>query len=304
MRARGGQLILRIEDLDGPRINKGAAEAAIVDLNWLGLDWDDGPFYQQSRLPEYQSALVELALAGLAYPCVCSRKDVELAASAPHTAEEGPIYPGTCRAKWRDSLLAFQTHQIQQVNQSIEIETGRKPCWRFDISAAIQRFAGLNAQTLTVRDRFLGERTWQVQKELGDFVIWKKDDEPAYQLAVVVDDADQGVTDVLRAEDLFSSAARQELIYMALGKTPPRWAHLPLVVGADGRRLAKRHGDTTIRAFREAGHTADEILGLLAFWSGLQETPLECDLASLLAVWQLDSVPKSQPIWSGDWPTV
>jgi glutamyl-tRNA synthetase len=121
-------------------------------------------------------------------------------------------------------------------------------------------------------------------------------------LAVVVDDAEQQVTDVMRADDLFSSAARQELLYLALGKPSPKWAHIPLVVGADGRRLAKRHGDTTIRSFREAGRSADEVVGLLAFWSGLRSQPLPCRATDLLPDWALEKVPSEPVVWSGAWP--
>lgn len=277
VRARGGSLLLRIEDLDGPRVKRGADQAAIEDLRWLGLDWDEGPVYQRPRLPAYQAALQELAGRGLAYPCCCSRKDVERAASAPHAGDEGPVYPGTCRGRWPDAAAA-------------RTETGREPCWRFAVPAA---------EELEVPDRFTGARRWRVAEELGDFVIWKRDGEPAYQLAVVVDDSAQGVTEVLRGDDLLPSAARQTLLYRALGAPPPSFAHLPLVVGPDGRRLAKRHGDTTLRSFREGGTDPAELCGWLAALSGLAPSGSRRLPADLVSGFRLDRVAAAPAVWSG-----
>lgn len=277
LRARDGEVLLRIEDLDGPRVKAGADQAAIHDLEWLGLDWDLGPVYQRPRLPRYREALESLARAGLAYPCVCSRKDVARAASAPHAGEEGPVYPGSCRGRWTTAEQA-------------RAESGREPCWRFAVPAG---------ESVTVEDRFLGPRSFPVDRQLGDFVIWKRDGEPAYQLAVVVDDADQGVTEVLRGDDLLPSAARQILLYRALEKSVPRFAHLPLVLGEDGRRLAKRHGDTTLRAFRERGVAAEELCGWLAAWSGLAPPGSRRRPDELLRGFRLDRVPPVPVVWAG-----
>lgn len=279
-RSRGGKVILRIEDLDGPRVRAHAAMQAIEDLQWLGLDWDEGPYYQRDRLDQYQIALEKLARCGLAYPCVCTRKDVEQAASAPHAGEEGTLYPGTCRGQWSTA-------------QEAEQQSGKKPCWRFAIP---------EDTIVDFHDRFCGETRYAMDQQFGDFVIWKKDNEPAYQLAVVVDDAAQGVTSVLRGGDLLSSAGRQILIYRGLGLAPPEFAHVPLVVGEDGRRLAKRHGDTTLRQFREAGMGVAQMLEWLALGLGaaVQWTPGQVRTAAdLIEGFQLSAVPAQPLVWTG-----
>jgi glutamyl-tRNA synthetase len=230
----GGKLLMRMEDLDGPRAKPEFAAAALRDLAWLGLDWD-GPDYVQSQgLAEISAAATDLERRGLAYACVCSRGDVRSAQSAPQLGDSEPRYPGTCRGKFA-SLEAAQT------------ETG-KP-------------AGLRLQVpdgaLTVKDELLGERSFDVQAEVGDFLIAKRDQapasHPAYQLSCVVDDARQGVTEVVRGEDLFASSARQRLLQQALGLPPVRYVHVPLVLDESGRRLAKREDDLSLQELREGG---------------------------------------------------
>jgi glutamyl-tRNA synthetase len=280
-RSRGGSIVLRIEDLDGPRVRAGADQLAIEDLRWLGLDWDRGPVYQRPRLDRYRQALEQLAQLGLAYPCVCTRKDVEQAASAPHLGEEGPIYPGSCRGKWMSAAEA-------------EGQTGKKACWRFAIPPKTR---------VEFLDGFAGKVEFEMDRQFGDFVLWKKDDEPAYQLAVVVDDADQGIDSVLRGDDLLSSAGRQILIYRALGLEVPSFAHVPLVVGEDGRRLAKRHGDTTLRQFRDGGTSAGEMLTWLVATLGpaLKRKPQAIHTAAdLIEGFHLPLLPKQPWVWSGD----
>lgn len=275
IRARQGSILLRIEDLDGPRIRAGAEQAAIEDLQWLGLDWD-GPIVRQSeRLDLYRKVLQQLQDKQCAYPCICSRRDVEQAASAPHAGEEGPIYPGTCRKG-----VPHQGHATE-LN------------YRFLVSPGITTF----------EDRFAGTISYDIAKQLGDFVIWKRDDEPAYQLAVVVDDSAMGVTDVLRGDDLLSSAARQLQIYAALELQPPQFAHVPLIRGEDGRRLAKRHGDTSLRAFRQQGVSAESVLGWLAWKSGLKESATPCTAAQLVADFDLQQVTPEPITWHGSFST-
>lgn len=278
VRARGGRVVLRVEDLDGPRVRAGAAEAALEDLRWLGLDWDEGPWFQRPRLDVYRAALESLAARGLAYPCTCTRRDVEEAASAPHAGDEGPVYPGTCRGRWASAAQAAAS--------------GRPVAWRFAVPSG-------PAARVAWHDRVAGPQSIAVDTRLGDFVIWKKDDEPAYQLAVVVDDAAQGIDTVLRGDDLLPSAARQLLLYRALDARPPTWAHVPLVIGADGRRLAKRHGDTTLRSFREAGHDASELLRWLAASCALgRDTPWRT-AADLLPGFTLEALPRRAVVWEG-----
>jgi glutamyl-tRNA synthetase len=276
VRSRGGRLWLRIEDIDGPRVKAGAAADAIEDLRWLGLDWDGEPMVQSHRLAVYADAAAKLLASGLAYPCVCTRKEVEEAASAPHEPQDGgadgPVYPGTCRGKWRTPAEA-------------EAATGRAPALRFRVDVGSVPFA----------DAFRGREPGRIA---GDFVIQKRDGGPAYQLAVVVDDAAQGVTEVLRADDLLPSTPRQLLLYRALGLRPPAFAHVPLVVGADGLRLAKRHGDTSLRSFRERGVAAETVVGYLAFLCGFRGRGTRCTARELLDGFDLSRLPRGPVIGS------
>ncbi|MBL8753522.1 MAG: tRNA glutamyl-Q(34) synthetase GluQRS [Planctomycetes bacterium] len=245
VRSRGGTLLLRLEDIDGPRIKAGAAQQTIDDLRWLGLDWDGEVVVQSERLLRYQAAAAQLVAGGHAYPCVCTRSEIDAAASAPHEAgDDGPVYPGTCRGRFADLAVA-------------KVATGRDAALRFRVDVDAVPFV----------DGFAGPQAGKVR---GDFVVQKRDGGPAYQLAVVVDDAAQGVTEVVRAADLLPSTPRQLLVYRALGLTPPTFVHVPLVVGADGLRLAKRHGDTSLRHFRERGVRAEQVVGYLAYLCGLR----------------------------------
>ncbi len=274
VRARGGTLLLRVEDIDGPRLKPGAEAQALDDLRWLGLDWDGEVVRQTDRLERYRTAAEALVARGLAYPCVCSRREVEEAASAPHEGErEGPVYPGTCRGRFADVAAA-------------RAATGREPALRFRVDVTAQPFA----------DRFRGPQPGALA---GDFVICKRDGGPAYQLAVVVDDAAQGVTEVLRADDLLPSTPRQLLLYRALGLRAPAFCHVPLVVGADGLRLAKRHGDTSLRHFRERGVTAERLVGHLAFLCGMRLRGAECRPSDLLAGFELQRLPRT-PVLGSD----
>ncbi len=247
-RQNNWKIVLRIEDIDGPRIKSGADQQAIEDLRWLGLDWDDGPIYQTKRLPLYQQATHRLLATGHAYPCICTRKEIELAASAPHAEDGAAVYPGTCRGRFSS---------IEAATASAE----RPPAIRFAVPD----------KDLIFTDVFRGEVTINPARQLGDFVIAKADGTPAYQLAVVIDDADAGITDIVRGDDLLDSTPRQMLLYQALGMAgqTPRYWHLPLIVGEDGRRLAKRHGDTRLSHYRDRGVPASRVLALLARWCGV-----------------------------------
>src|SRR4051812_4936119 len=246
-RQRGWKVILRIEALGGPRIKRGADGGLIEDLAWLGLDWDEGPVYQSRRFDLYQEALGKLLASGAAYLCVCSRREVELAASAPHAEDGAAVYPGTCRGRFMS---------VDEARRA----AGREPAIRFRVPDEL----------VTFDDRFAGSVSFDVAAQLGDFVIAKSDGTAAYQLAVVIDDASAGVTEVVRGDDLLDSTPRQILLYRALGLADrvPAYTHLPLVVGPDGRRLAKRHGDTRLSHYRAAGVNAGRVLSLLARWCG------------------------------------
>jgi len=247
-RREGWQILLRIEDLDGPRVKPGADRLLIDDLKFLGLDWDEGPVYQSQRTAEYRKAIDELLERELAYPCICSRREVEFAASAPHAEDGAAIYPGTCRGRFKSVEEAAR-------------QAGRPPAIRFTAVDENVEFV----------DGFAGRQVMNVARQLGDFVIAKSDGTAAYQLAVVVDDLAGGITQIVRGNDLLDSTFRQILIYRALGAEDriPSYVHLPLVVGSDGRRLAKRHGDTRIAMYRDLGIGREKILSLLARWCGM-----------------------------------
>jgi glutamyl-tRNA synthetase len=265
-RSRGGQLVLRIEDIDSPRIKLGAAEQACDDLRWLGLDWDEGPIVQTERLTLYEAALAALQSRELVYPCTCTRGDIEQAASAPHEAtHEGLTYPGTCAGR---CVADAGTLTLPY-------------CWRFRAT-----------HTPDFDDGLRGRVQLDLSECGGDFVVWKNSGTPAYQLAVVVDDAELGITEVIRGDDLIPSTPRQLLLYEALGLPPPRFTHVPLVVGADGRRLAKRHGDTRLSALREAGVAPEALVGLLAWSCGWLDDVRPISASELLPQFRLDRIPR------------
>jgi glutamyl-tRNA synthetase len=269
-RQNNWRIILRIEDLDGPRIKQRASQQLMVDLQWLGVDWDEGPTYQSSNYANYAKAIEQLITAGLAYPCVCTRREVELAASAPHAEDGSSIYPGTCRGRFKTVAEATEA-------------AGRPPAIRFTVPD----------QTIQWTDAFAGPQKYDVARRLGDFVIAKSDGTPAYQLAVVVDDAASGITHVVRGDDLLDSAPRQMLLYNALGipEKIPTYYHLPLIVGTDDRRLAKRHGDTRLAFYRERGVASPQIISLLAKWCGI-DVAIQ-SLEDLVDRFKLENVPKS-----------
>ncbi|HLT31156.1 MAG TPA: tRNA glutamyl-Q(34) synthetase GluQRS [Myxococcaceae bacterium] len=266
-RAAGGAFLLRIEDLDRGRSRPEHVERIFRDLEWLGLTWDGTPIFQSERDARYREALLQLHRDGRIYGCRCSRAEIARASSAPHLGEEGPRYPGTCRS----------------LDLDLEGPVGGRPCaLRFIPAPGIVRF----------EDLVMGPQEQDVAEVVGDFVVRRNDGVASYQLAVVVDDADSGITDVLRGEDLLGSTARQLQLYEALGLQAPRFAHVPLVNGEDGRRLAKREGAFALSDLREAGVPAEKVLGLLALWSGLSNgAPIAAD--ELVSGFRLDQVARS-----------
>lgn len=241
-------MLLRMEDLDAERVRAGMEDLALEDLRWLGLDWD-GPVVRQSeRGPLYRAALAQLAEAGRTYPCVCTRKELASAQSAPHGADGQGPYPGTCRGRYT-SLAAARR------------DAGRDAALRFRVAAGPVGFT----------DGFEGPFEEDLARSVGDFPVARRDGEPAYQLAVVVDDAEQGVTEVLRGDDLVPSTVRQKVLQEALGLPHPRWVHVPLVTDAAGRRLAKRADDLALAALREAGVAPAEVVRWAAVSCGLPD---------------------------------
>lgn len=230
--ARGGRFLLRIEDIDATRSRAEHVGAILADLAWLGLSWEglsgEGPVFQSARLPLYAAALARLRDAGLVYPCFCTRAEVAAASlAAPHGLE--PVYPGTCR-ELRDADLA------------------RPHCWRLDMARAVRSASA----KLAWHDATAGWVHADPARH-GDVILARKDAPASYHLAVTVDDAAQGITDVVRGVDLFAATDVHRLVQALLGLPTPRYHHHPLLIGPDGERLAKRHGSPTLAALRERG---------------------------------------------------
>jgi len=243
-RRRSGECVLRFEDLDTPRVVTGAETRIAEDLRWLGFDWDASPVRQSARRTLYESALDRLTAGGLTYPCDCSRAEIASVASAPHDGEE-LVYPGTCRE--RDPGRRMK----------------RPPSLRIRVPDAVVEY----------EDAILGPVAQNLIEHVGDFVLRRGDGMFAYQLAVVVDDLQMQITDVLRGSDLVGSTPRQIWLASALGATPPRYGHVPLVVAADGKRLEKRTAGITIAGLRASGVRPEAITGALAHGLGLAQTP-------------------------------
>lgn len=238
----GGTLILRNEDLDPQRSRTEYVDAMIEDLRWLGIRWSEGPdcggpfapYAQSQRRSRYREAWRKLREGGFLFPCTCSRKDLAQAASAPNDADDEPIYPGRCRSR----TDATDFNEPAGVN------------WRFRVP---------DGEEVKFVDQHLGPQSFVAGHDFGDFVVWRRDDVPAYQLAVVVDDAEMKITEVVRGADLLKSTARQLLLYRALGWTPPEFYHCDLVADESGMRLAKRHDALSVRHLREQGWTPAQV---------------------------------------------
>jgi glutamyl-tRNA synthetase len=245
-RHAGGRVILRIEDLDASRVRADARAAAQLDLQWLGLDWDEGPdiggpsapYVQSERLPFFEQMLDRLKANESIYPCTCTRADIERAASAPHPEDEGPTYPGTCAHR----------------RAADAINLGTRPfAWRFRVPP----------KPVGWDDMFLGPTELDPSQVGGDFLVGRNSMGPSYQLAVVADDAVMGVNQVIRGSDLVPSTPRQILLYRQFGWPVPQFGHVPLTVGPDGRRLAKREGSVKLSSLREAGVDPRRVVGSL-----------------------------------------
>lgn len=252
-RQQGWEIILRIDDLDGPRIKAEAAAEATDDLRWLSMNWDVGPVYQTHDTAPYLAALRQLQTQGEIYPCDCTRSEIA-AASAPQEGAHELHYPGTCADRSRDVELALKPSEY---------------CWRVRCPDRERQF----------QDEFAGAVRANIQQQVGDFVVLTKQGLPSYQLATVIDDARHGVTDIVRGDDLIDSTFRQQHLQSLLGLDVSRlrYWHLPIVVGVDGRRLAKRHGDTRVRHYRDLGVSPQRILGLLRRWCGGADAPCSID---------------------------
>lgn len=291
LRARkaGGSLLLRLEDLDHPKVKPHAARDAYLDLAWLGLDWDAGPtgsfppyavgaaegdpYVQSRRLSFYEDALQALRRRRLVYPCVCTRRDLDSYQSAPNAGEDllERRYPGICRNRFADPETAAAA------------AGGREVGWRFRVDAG---------SSFSFVDGFHGLRDGSLSEWSGDFLV-ARGRRAGYQLAVVVDDHLMGVTEVVRGDDLLASTERQLALYAALGWKAPDFFHIPLVVGGDGRRLAKRHGDTRLSVPRLRGDGPGRVLGWLARSCGWSDGLREMDLAEITEKCDFSLLPRT-----------
>lgn len=264
-RRLGWKILLRIEDLDTPRIKPGVIDQTIETLHWLGLDWDERVPDQTDDLELYRDAMRTLASQGSVFPCGLTRREIAEAAAGPIADEHEDRFP-------------------------LELRPSEFPS-TFDDPVSNWRFV-VPPDSVLVADEFAGQRTVDVASSVGDFVVWTQRGTPSYQLAVVVDDLRQGVTHIVRGDDLLSSAARQTLLRDSLGHSDePVTYHVPLVRGSDGKRLAKRHGDTRLTTYRDRGVPAERVVGLIAGWCGMTREPMSTK--DFAARFELGTMPRT-----------
>lgn len=271
-RAKGGRLLLRMEDLDGPRASPKFAEAALRDLEWLGLDWDGTPSVQSEHSERFERAVKTLLTEGKAYPCVCSRGDLATAANAPHAGSSEPRYTGTCRGRFASLAEA-------------EMASGKAAGVRLVVPPG----------AVEIHDELSGQHAFDVAAEVGDFLVARRGGGASYQLAVAVDDAAEGVTQVVRGDDLLPSAARQWHVQRALGLPHPSWVHVPLVVDQGGARLAKRTDALSLEALRARGADPRTIVAWVARSTGIRMQG-RVTASEIASVFQLEAVPRGPVI--------
>jgi glutamyl/glutaminyl-tRNA synthetase len=260
----GGQLIFRNEDLDPQRCRTEFVQAMIEDLHWLGIEWAEGPdsggefgpYTQSERRALYLEAWKILRDGEMIYPCNCSRKDVAQAAGAPNDGDDEPVYSGHCRPGV-DGAARLRPFDKLRVGYRGTAEAA-VPTWPVPVGAN-WRFRVPDGEEICFTDLHVGPQTMVAGRDFGDFIVWRRDDVPAYQLAVVVDDAAMQITEVVRGADLLKSTARQILLFRALGLKPPDYYHCDLVRDDAGARLAKRHDALSIRKLRELGWTPEQV---------------------------------------------
>lgn len=275
-RLSGAAFVMRVEDLDEPRSVDGSQEEILDDLEWLGIDWDEGPrvggpcgpYVQSQRKAIYEAALAHLDQTHAVFRCYCSRKDIAEASSAPHS--RGRIYPGTCR-----DLTPEQEVEVQAA------KNGKEPSHRIRTGSV----------SVTVDDEIAGTIQQDIATDVGDFVVRRADGYFAYQLAVVVDDLLMGITDILRAVDLLDSTPRQAWLFEKLGSPwKPRFWHVPLMTDASGKRLSKRDGSQSLGELRDKGLTAEDVVGKLALSLGWRDDDSPITATSLLESVTLDDI--------------
>jgi len=271
-RRLGWEILLRIEDLDTPRVKPGAIDETIEILTWLGMDWDGRPTIQSADLEPYRAAMRRLAETGWVYACSLTRTEIEASASAP---QEGV----------HESRFGPELRPAYRPRQFVDEHTN----WRLEVAD----------ESIAFVDGFRGPVTVNPSAEVGDFVVWTRRGQPSYQLAVVVDDHRQGVTQIVRGDDLLGSTGRQLLLARSLGlEWRAAYTHLPLVRGSDGRRLAKRHGDTRLSSYRDRGVRAERVVGLLGWWCGLTQERTEMSPAEFSSALDLDRMKREDIVFT------
>jgi glutamyl-tRNA synthetase len=276
IRARNGHLILRIEDIDPQRSRPEFTEGILEDIRWLGLDWDSGPdiggpaktYLQSQRMGYYDQALARLDAIGATYSCFCTRKELRNLASAPHVEDSGAFYPGTCL-------------KLDKAQRAALFATGHRAAIRLRCSG----------ESVSFTDTLRGEGRICLVDCGGDFALRRSDGVIAYQLAVTVDDAEMGVTDVVRGRDLLASVPRQIILQRLLGYATPRYAHIPLLLDSRGDRLAKRHQSLTLRTLRQNGLDARRVTGLLSRLAGMNPRGTPASPRDLLVDFTLERMP-------------
>lgn len=301
-RQAGAEIVLRMEDLDAGRARPDAIAQTYEDLRWLGMDWDRGPeeasggkagdvetFVQSHRLAKYGAVLEALWTKKVIYPCTCTRAEIAAAVAASVGApQEGDAlyrYEGICRERW----IERAGQPLAEVAAQVARETGKKVCWRLRVAGGVMSFV----------DQIAGAQGVDVWRDVGDFPLTRFEGPPpapAYQLACVADDHAMGIDAVIRGDDLLASTPRQLLIYQAMGWRAPAFAHVPLVIGADGKRLAKRHGESRIAQFRAAGVPAETMVGWVAWRSGQVDKPRPMRARELIAAFDLSRLPHERVV--------
>lgn len=278
VKSQGGSIVLRIEDLDRERSKQEYIDQVQRDFELLGLTWDEGPYFQSTEDPVYEEAFEALQKAGMVYPCYCTRADLK-SASAPHWGEKH-VYPGYCR-------------NLSREERSLREETGRKPAWRLRVPDEVVSF----------QDLFQGDYRQELDRECGDFVVRRSDDLFAYQLAVVTDDARQGITSIVRGIDLLTSTPQQLYLRRLLGQLgvapevpDPEFGHVPLLMGNDGHRLSKRHKDASIDCLMTVYKTPEAIIGHIAYITGMIDEESAVSADELRAVYDPVALAK---VWRG-----
>ncbi len=279
-RSQKAKLILRIEDIDSPRVKPWATDQVVEDLRWLGIEYDGEPIIQTERTQRYQTVLDRMIADDRVYPCTCTRTDIESASSAPHEqSTHPPQVPTASRATDHETMIAAESTIYPGTCSGWRVgDAPPEPgtyCWRFRIDPARQ----------CVDDLVVGRIYCDPATAIGDFPVTRKEGVAAYQLAVVVDDIDAGVSEVVRGDDLLLSTFRQLQIYEYLGIAPPQYAHVPMVIGEDGRRLAKRHGDTRLSHYRDQDDAPESIVAWAA--RSVMSDPACLPSPEVTATWDL-----------------